>query len=305
MRAYCLALIAVAGCGATGGPGGGASNLPVSGSGPFAPLEMEPGDDIDAPVVLTDPAIDLDDPDVFSDGNALTVWVTAHRAGGDDIERADAKAVRQGFGDLEVALSASEPWEGAGVSAPSVIMGPELFLFYQGTGGIGYAVSTDGHHWTKAAGPILPSVGPPAAVRLGQKIRIYYPKNGSLWAAEAPLASTLTFSEIGEMVAGVPYGGALHGRAFARTANTPTGRQRHDLYFTVATPSATGATVGLSTCGFAASFDGLHFTVESTAITDPKQTTAGPTMALYGDGALLLWIQERGARNAVFAGKSP
>ena len=129
--------------------GRGADHLPVSGAGPFAPLEMQSGDLIDAPVVLTDPAIDLDDPDVLADGDSLTLWVTAHRAMGDTIERADAKTVRKGFGDLERALAADQPWEGGGVSAPSVVRGNPMLMFYSGAGGIGYATSTDGHIWTK------------------------------------------------------------------------------------------------------------------------------------------------------------
>jgi hypothetical protein len=293
-------VVALGGCGATGGPGGGSSNLPVSGGGPFTVIGSQSNDVIDAPVVLTDPAIDLDDPDLFADGDALTLWVTAHRSTGDDIERADSKGLREGFGDLEKALVADQAWEGGSVSAPSVVPGKPMLLFYQGAGGIGYATSDDGHTWTKAPGPILPSLGPPAAVRIGGKIRVYYPKDGGLSASDAPLSELSSFTDLGPLVDGVPFGSAL-GRAFARSAKTPAGRIRHDLYFTVETGNPTVPT----TCGYAASFDGSEFQVESTAIVDPKQITRGPSMAPYGARALLFWTERHGARAAIIAGTSP
>jgi hypothetical protein len=292
-------------CGTGGDAGGGADNLPASGGGPFSPIEMQMGDLIDAPVVLTDPAVDLDDPDVIANGAALTVWVTAHRstANGpkDEIDRADAVSLRKGFGDFEVALKADQPWEGSGVSAPSVVPGNPNVLFYWAEGGIGAATSPDLHNWTKVPGPIIANVGPPAAVRIGNSLRVYYVKDGSLFAKEGSLES---LTDLGEMVHAVPYGSSI-GRAFARAAQTPVGRLRHDLYFTVETGLMTAPT----TCGWASSYDGLHFDVFASAITDPKETTSGPTMAPYQvDGvgsALLLWIQRRGARAVVFAGKSP
>jgi len=138
-------------------------------------------------------------------------------------------------------------------------------------------------------------------VRIGNSLRVYYVKAGSLFASEGSLDQ---MKELGEMVHAVPFGNAI-GRAFARSAQTPVGRMRHDLYFTV----ETGVMTAPQTCGWASSYDGLHFDVFGSPITDPKQTTSGPTMAPYQadgvDSALLLWIQRRGARAVVFAGKSP
>jgi hypothetical protein len=298
MRA--LLVLAMMGCGTGGDKGGGADHLPVSGGGPFGPLPAAPGDLIDAPVALSDPGVDLDDPFVIADGAALTVWVTAHRPGGDTIERADAKSIRQGFGDLEPALAADQPWEGGGVSAPSVISSADnrRTMFYRAQGGIGYATSEDGHTWQKQPGPLIAGVGPPAAVRIGDEIRIYYVKDGAIWAKQGTLDA---LRDLGVMVAGAPFGNAL-GRAFARSAPTLAGRVRHDLYFTVGTPT-------LSTCGWAASYDALHFDVFATPIVDPKQDIHACAMAPYQadgiDGALGLWVQKRGSRAVVFAGKSP
>jgi hypothetical protein len=303
MRALVMTLL-IAACGTGGDAGGGAQHLPVSGGGPFGVIASQEGDLIDAPVVLTDP-VDLDDPVVFADGAQLAVWVTAHRNGGDTIEHADAVSLRQGFADLELALAADEPWEGGGISAPSLIRGNPWLLFYRGAGGIGVATSADAHSWSKLPGPVIPGAAPPAAVRLADKIRVYYPKNGGIWAAEAA-SETGPFTEIGEMVRAVPYGVSL-GRVFARAEQTPAGRVRHDLYFTVNAVDEDG--VPFTTCGFAASYDGRNFEVFPTSITDIKLVTRGPTMTPYQsdgvDSALLLFIQRRGARDVVMAGKSP
>ena len=57
MMQLAVTLLAVAGCGATGNAGGGASHLPVSGAGPFTPLEPDPSlDRISPPFVLADTA---------------------------------------------------------------------------------------------------------------------------------------------------------------------------------------------------------------------------------------------------------
>jgi hypothetical protein len=292
MRILIFALI---GCGTGGDPGGGANHLPVAGGGPFAPLDSQPGDLIDAPVVLSAP-VDLDDPFVIGDGAALTVWVTAHHQNGDTIERADALSVRRGFGELETALTADQPWEGGGVSAPSLISG--WIMFYFARGGIGYATSSDGHTWQKQPGPLIAGAGPPAAVRIGDEIRIYYPKDGAIHASQG---TPDNLRDLGVMVDGAPYGISL-GRVFARSAETPAGRLRHDLYFSVATAT-------LPTCGWAASYDGASFEVYSRPIVDPKQSIHACAMTPYQadgvDSALALWIQQRGARQVLFAGKSP
>src|SRR5947209_12278310 len=85
------ALLMIAGCGVTGDSGGGAAHLPVSGAGPFKPLEPDPSlDAINPPFVLADPAADLDDPWAVNYGDQIALWVTARRANVTDIEHADS-----------------------------------------------------------------------------------------------------------------------------------------------------------------------------------------------------------------------
>src|SRR5947209_1205742 len=160
------ALLMIAGCGTTGDSGGGAAHLPVSGSGPFKPLEPDPSlDMINPPFVLADNTADLDDAWVVDYGDLMALWVTARRANVTDIEHADSFALEQGFLPLVQAILPDQAWEAGSVSGASLVAGDPVVpggvwvLFYAGGGGaIGWATApaiTLGHKWTKAPGPAL------------------------------------------------------------------------------------------------------------------------------------------------------
>jgi hypothetical protein len=306
---------AACGCAAVGDAGGGAAHLPVSGGGPFRPLEPDP-------TVADDVLADLDEPMVLSDGDLLALWVTVTRNGATDIEHADALSLEDGFGPLQLQLTADASWEAGSVSGPSVVRGQPWLLFYRAGGAIGWATSSDGHRWTKGPGPTLWAngaeegtlLGPPAAVRLGDVVRVYYPAGGSLFAAEAPFSALARGVPTGwvrldgdpstpardPMVTGAPFATAL-GRVTARAAATPAGRLRHDLYFT----AATGNMQSPTTCGYAASYTGDAFEVAGAPILPLIPVTRAPTMTPYRDGALLLFVARSGAHDAVAAGLSP
>src|SRR5205814_8118925 len=113
--AIAIAITASGGCGATGDAGGGASRLPVSGSGPFKPLATDPAlTNINPPFVLIENTADLDDPWVVAYGDQLALWVTARRANVTDIEHADAFSLEEGFLPLTQAILPNQAWE-AGV----------------------------------------------------------------------------------------------------------------------------------------------------------------------------------------------
>ena len=335
MRAHAFALLLIAGCGATGDAGGGAAHLPVSGSGPFTPLAPDPSlDEINAPFVLADGSADLDDPWVVDYGDQMALWVTARRSNVTDIEHADSFALEQGFQQLTQAILPDQAWEAGAVSGASLVAGDPVvpggvwIIFYTGGGAIGWATApaiTLGHKWTKAPGPALLADGAeegtelssPAVVRLDDRVRVYYLAQGAIWAAEAPWSDVVA-------------GGATHwarldgepttpardpmlrapdwalsiGRFTARAAKTPAGRVRHDLYFTAVT-APTSAQPSISSCGFASSFTGDRFSVASTPILPLGTATHAPAETPYRDGALLLFIERAGSRDAVAAARSP
>ncbi|HZS37124.1 MAG TPA: hypothetical protein VFF06_09865 [Polyangia bacterium] len=328
--------IALSGCASGGDAGGGASNLPVSGAGPFQPLE-DPDNKlpIQAPFVLVAPGVNLDEPTVVPWGNLLAMWVTAKAPSGTSIQHADVlTTLTDGFGPLFPALQADQGWEAGAVSGPSIVWngpgGTEWLLFYSGGGAIGWAVGTDplGHVWRKAPGPALIAdgaeegnvLGPPAAVHIpgaageSDRLRVYYVASGQLWAADAPYADVLAGGAVtwtrldgdpstparDPMVAAssVPFAAGV-GRAQARAGLTPAGRVRHDLYFTAPTGAAT------NTCGFAGSFSGDDFLVAPAPIVGVKLNVRSPAETPYQAGALLLYVQQFGANDVIAAALSP
>src|SRR5262245_2277747 len=118
-----LVLVLAMGCGATGDAGGGASHLPVSGAGPFQPLDPDRAPTIAAPYVLSDPAHDLGDPTFVVSGDAIALWVTVRSSPRDAfIGHADALTrLEDGFVSLVSALQPDQGWEAGAVSAPSVL----------------------------------------------------------------------------------------------------------------------------------------------------------------------------------------
>lgn len=291
MRA--LAALLLAGCGATGDPGGPPVFRPASGSGPFrrAPAESLPGGSA-APFVLVD-AADLDEPWLLADGERLSLWVTARRPGGPRIERADAPSLAQGFGPLQPALDAA--------SGPSIVPpaapGELWLLFFSQGGSIGLATSADGRSWTRS-GAAVPGAGPPAAVRLGDRVRVYFAEDGALRAAEAPFADPTAWRRLD--AAPIPAGPLTRGlgRVFARAAPTPAGRVRHDLYLSVQ-----GDAVPL--LRFAASYDGDSFALGEAPVLAPP-AARGPAAAPYGAGVLLLFVARGpGGTDAIAAALSP
>jgi hypothetical protein len=333
-RKDCLGLLLlIAGCGSLGGPGGGASNLPVSGSGPFSPLD--PSDprwsSLSAPFVLQDGDADLDSPFVLARGDRLSLWATTTRSHVIDIERAEADQLESGFGALQPALVADQPWEEGAVQSPSLIAGNPIvpaarwIMFYNAGGAIGLATSTTGTDWSKHDGPTLiadgaeegDSLSSPAAVRIGDRVRVYYLASGAVWAAEAEYAEVAAMRSVSwtrldgdtrssgrdPIITRPTWARAIVG-VTAHVTETPAGRLRHDLYFTAA--SATYMRLSTTTgCGFASSYTGEDFVIAAAPIVPISQPRRGPAETPYRAGALLLFIEQAGARRSVAAATSP
>jgi hypothetical protein len=326
--AICLVLAACCGCGSTGDSGGGASHLPVSGAGPFQPLSPADNLSFNAPFILQDNLADLDDADVLVAGDAIGLWVTARRTIGTRIEHADALTLEQGFLGLSLALEADQPWEGGAVVGPSVLWESPWIMFYgTASGAIGWATAADGHTWIKAPGPALVAdtleegnaLEAPAAVRIDDRLRVYYPAGGRIWAADAPFADVAagrptTWSRLDgdprtperdPFVSGARFAQSLGG-VTARAAQTPAGRIRHDLYFTGVEPPTTGSMPTTPTnCGFAASFSGVQFAVADTPILPPMVVARGCAETPYRGGALLFYIVHNGVRDVLAVAHSP
>ena len=83
-------------------------------------------------------------------------------------------------------------------------------------------------------------------------------------------------------------------RASARAARTPAGRLRHDLWVS----GSTGLKMPASQCGYAASYDGLRFEVSQALILPRGLDSRAPASTTYRGGALSVYIQRLGSRDA-------
>ena len=320
-------------CGTSGGPGGGAVDLPTSGAGPFLPLDASDPrwSALNTPFVLHDSGADLDTPVVLARGERLTLWVAATRGKATDIERADATRLADGFGDLVPALAADQQWEMGAVTSPSIVPGDPIdpdapwIMFYGAAGAIGYATSVHGDDWLKAVGPTLTADGreegtrlsAPSVVRIGNRLRVYYEAAGAIWAAETSYADVAAMRRATWTRLDADNGSALRNpfvqrppwahaitAAHARVAMTAAGRLRHDLYLT-ASMATVGTMTTTSSCGFASSYTGDDFVIAPTPILPLTPATHSPTETPYGAEQLLLYIAQSGARQAVAAATSP
>lgn len=146
----------------------GDRDLPNAGAGPFR--ELRPGElglSLVAPNAVDDKKTLARDASVIDlDGDPATFEVAGYFAASDNgaaiedpavaIRRSVAEDGRSFDRQTAVVLEASEPWESGTIGAPgALVVGGEVWLYYEAAGGIGLARSADGVAFVKAAGPVL------------------------------------------------------------------------------------------------------------------------------------------------------
>lgn len=148
--------------------GGGDTDLPNAGAGPFRALrEGELGNARSAPRALFDDDTFPRDPAVIDrDGDPATFDVAGYFAAvpeGSPPSSPTRSIVRYGALDArsfdrsaDVVLEPAEPWEGDFIGSPSALrFQGEIWLYYAAAGGIGLARSSDGVVFTREPGPVL------------------------------------------------------------------------------------------------------------------------------------------------------
>ena len=165
------ATIGLAACATIPEAGGGGENLPSAVAGPFRALVAgEIGNLRAAPNALDNDVFARDPAVIDVDGDPSTLAVAGYfgaavAQGGKKPVAADPTRVILRFGALdgrsfdraaEVVLEPTEAWEGGVIGQPAALLRDgETWLYYAAAGGIGLAKSSDGHAFTRVAGPIL------------------------------------------------------------------------------------------------------------------------------------------------------
>lgn len=172
--AIALAVGAFAGCATLAGGGGGDSDLPNAGVGPFRKIRAEElGQSRSAPYAMDDDRRFLRDAALLDeDGDPATLpafgYFAASLAEGAEAGDAPDAIVRHGaldgrsFDRQSVTVLVPEAaWEGGTVGAPAVLRAKgEVLLYYAAAGGIGVARSADGASFTREP---VPALAPDAA----------------------------------------------------------------------------------------------------------------------------------------------
>lgn len=241
-----LAVLAPGGCGLGAGEGGGSDFLPTAGLGPYGKVDDLPT----PPFIIVDNAADLRDPSALPRANGgYRVWFTrqddadvaiyaadvpgAHvPAAGPPVRILDGAsspgAVRFGSEILlfheagaDIALAVSTD-DGAsfevigpvfpGASPGPAVLGGELFVYFEGPGGIHAARSLDGRAFEVYPEPVLTNrstealafdrewVGDPAAVGGDDRVALFYVGrafDGDLAIGAAASRDGITFERAG------------------------------------------------------------------------------------------------------------
>ena len=315
------AALVAGGCGTLAPEGGGAENLPSSGAGPYGRLPAG------SEQILADDSADLADPQVFADGEQITIWHTrTAEQKPSEIRRARLADIDDRQPVIDTMLAATEAWETGGVGQPAVLRpadgGPWL-LAYAAGGALGYAISDDGEAWRKAPGPALRGDGgeegaqlaSPALVRLDDgTVRLYYVGAGGVFAADAHPAVLAALAAAPFVRAPGPSPAAAvralfaaHatrwletlGRVSARYVETPAGRARYDLYLS-------GAQLGIGTVGLASSWDGTNFALAAAPLLDARAPAEqAATVTAWRGGSLLLFVEHPSRYSRVGGARSP
>lgn len=279
-------IVALAGCGLGGAPGGGSDHLPVSGVGPYADV----GDD---PVVVSDPTADLTSPTAIAlpDGG-FRIWYA--RAG--EIWRVDLADVPGTAGERALALAADQAWEGGAVENPSVTAAPGggLLMVYEAAGQVGAARSADGLAWTKDLAP-LGDGHDPSAVYAGDELFVYVADRGVI----RRLGGDVVLSPSPDATA---FDSAAVGEPTAAFGTTVAGRRWIGLFY------AGGNPAGRTLIGFAGSEDGLAFTRpprgRSILTAASGVSERGPAPVVLSDRAFLFYNRNKSGKWAIAAALS-
>lgn len=312
-----LSLWVVSACGAAASDGGGDTDLPTRGAGPFGKLEPDPATPVLEPVLIADPdgLEHWRSPILAKEGDSTySVIFSALGEGGAVIRRAAGVSLTEGPGAIETLLEPEDPWEATRLEHPSLVwpgVGHPVGLFYEaGAGAIGYAGAVDGLVFERHAGnPVLVGdgleegarVGEPAGIWHQGDLWLYYaaPERGAIFAVRFP-GGDLSNPERLDGDARTPerdpvlgpntfdeqfdVGGV--GAPFVRITSW-AGRPVFDLWYRGWDAS------GDSTVGFAGSFDGLGYKRfdENPVLPAGGVQETDPCVISMGVGSLMLFAQ--------------
>ncbi len=314
-----LVLLCACGLGPFAGEGGGADNLPSSGTGPYLLLPADFDTPADEPYVHAQPIVSLLDPAVLPRSDqGFDIYYTKVDEDTREIWRAELPSTDDIInGPPEQILVADSGWEQGSVGGAAIVaFGQNLILYYHGgvsEPAIGRALSTDGGQtFIKDAGnPIIDEgLDPHVAVHEGRWYLAHVdPQEERIFLRES--SDGISFSDPREVLAirsGLDTAFdqlALRAPALDLQA-TVDGGLRFGLFY-----SGLGFSTAddpIESIGYLGSFDGeqWHRFMAGEPILKPGPTGAGGASPIVGaTSSLLFFHQLRQGRGRIAVATSP
>lgn len=299
---------------------GGRDGLPATGAGPFRRPLFDLDTPIEEPWLVTDDAVDLDEPAALArPGGGVRYWVSHEPA---DLPLGDTQIWAGALADLRaapepltLALAADQPWEQGRVAAPALLADPaddrHLIMFYEGglaDPAIGRADSNDGGAtWHKHDGPVLAAARSPGAAWDGATwlLAVERPAAPGIWLAHASDGVGFTLDAAPTFTARATVAGAFDAVAVGQPSlawiEESTGRGLWLMWFAgTDMPPPVDGTPPRFAIGYAASFDGVDWRRLAGVRAILGDPAGAPTVVL-GDGGpdYLLYGAPRSRRRAI------
>lgn len=316
-RIATLALsLAFLGCslGTMDNPGGGDSNLPTLGAGPFGKPLIDFDTPAEEPFVVIQPLAQLYEPAVLdrSDGG-FRLWFSRQADDEDTVEiwTTEVPSIyQQPDVALAPALVADQDWEEGRVGAPAVVSERDgnLLMLYEGgmtRRHVGLARSTDGGAtWTKSPdNPVILDAFAPAIGATSDGFLAVFSRPGdetSLYAADSNDAESWTSRDQPIIEARLDDAAAFDRQTVMSPSltiqETAAGRLHFGLHFGGRNRN------GDASIGYAASYDGLtweRFFGSDPVLSDNPPEELGPSLIIRGSTAFLFFSQPRQLRGAI------
>jgi hypothetical protein len=309
--------LAACGMGPFADEGGGSSNLPVSGAGPYRVLSDDFDTPAEEPYVLAQPIVSLSDPAVLSrDDGGFDLYYTRQEDDTREIWHVTLSSIHELPGTPRQILVADQPWEEGRIGSVSVVEdGDSLVLFYHaGAEGqmLGRAESRDGGAtFVKNESPIVDEAYDGSVTLFDGRWFFVHVDEGEGRVLLRESDDGLVFSEAREIVeARYAIDGTFDQRALRSPAlhlqETLSGETHFGLFYTgVSIDNEGNATEGIGYMGSHGGVEWQRF-LEGLPILNPGAAGAGAPSPVVGtSSAHLFFHQPRQGRGRIAVGISP
>lgn len=316
-----LGLLTACGLGPFAGEGGGGSNLPNAGVGPYGKLAVDLDTPIDEPIVLADFGADLLEPALLAreDGGFRIFVERRTEVGASEIWLAEIPALTENPDrPLEPVFVSSQAWEGGEVRAPSVARssGDDLVMAYEAgdPSAIGLAISSDGgSSFSSESEPMIPDARSPSIAIAGETTYLFFERldQPGIFVAVRRAGGPFETRALPVLRAGLgaeDFDRVAVERPAVLVRETASGRERFDLFYQGRNGVVNDGDPEIA-IGYAGGFgldDFVRAAPAGVAVLDPAAPSEeAPSVVIEPTRGVMLYVDRRSARTRIGGATSP